>query len=685
MDEYKHAAGTAHFHSQKDDVKEQGTFPFDTSAASWQNQNGMNAAAATALSYKTPFDSPSPVPPATNGSVSDLQPGANEKNGTVNGIGIGNGDMAGLTMTAEPSVADEIAAAMARLRAASSSSSSKPKHARSQSLVDIGVTSQPDQNATISTARHEKKKKPSLQRSKSTAVDRRTTGKSRESSTVASSSSSTSTSSSSSSSSSSDVDPFSESVIPAIVVDKAFLARRASEPTLGSRRAALQAQQSQVSAAAASAQSQSPAQQRRQSLPHIDVNAPTVKRSASERIPMPRKRDDETAAAMAAKGMLAPGNPLVEPITPRRQCEQCNGTAFAHGLCALHLTSKHASSTPTSQIRSIWNVWRLSVQDRPGDLLRLSWCFWKKGEQYRIEMLEHPAISERCVLVNGSVTFRGAIASGIWKLSMVCGRGRSSAFEAIVQATPKSMHRPSVQDATYGGDYYYELWIDGFPFVEAQNNYMSELGAALQVRRQEEADEEKKRRKKERKMKEGESGSDSDGEGIDVIKLMREELLRDRQYISQHWSRIITQTTTSLNNPKCIAVWNFTIQGKKHRIECHHSQAGGKRVITLDGRTVVKEKPGIIQGYLLRKPSVHVLNIEGKKVEVRIVKIQDLFEYDLHIDGVPFSKCMKPILDYCGGIVDVDDFLQQQAIEQQRRLERERQRRKDPRLVDESP
>jgi hypothetical protein len=306
---------------------------------------------------------------------------------------------------------------------------------------------------------------------------------------------------------------------------------------------------------------------------------------------------------------------------------------------------------------------------------------------------------ERTVIVNGKVHYRGHPDSGFWKLSMVLGRGKSSAFEVLVEAVPRSALQPQACNShLYAGPYEYTLWIDGFPFPEAQNNWMSELGATQQIILQKQELEELSREAQGLSV----SHSSSSSSEATFTQRVKAAHYRDLQYIREHWHRKTTCSKSHLGYPKNEVTWAFTLAGRPHQLTLTHSEKSGKRRIVVDGRQIFVHKPNIINGLLLQKHGVHRLEIEGVKLEVRLTKLDHSqakrgssassssssspshrpnFSYDLLVEGVPFYKCTKTLPEYAGGMVDVESKLQQQQREAARKAKVEAAKQKDPRMM----
>jgi hypothetical protein len=168
-------------------------------------------------------------------------------------------------------------------------------------------------------------------------------------------------------------------------------------------------------------------------------------------------------------------------------------------------------------------------------------------------------------------------------------------------------------------------------------------------------------------------------------------------YIASHWGKQISHSKTSLGYTKNVVTWRFTLSGRKHTLVLSHSEKSGKRTIILDERMLFAHTPSWINGLLLQRSSSQRLDIEGTPVEVRIQKMDwsgssssstssssqnhPPFTYDLLIDGCPFAKCMKTLPEYAGGIVDVEQRIQEQKAAAARRARREAEIKRDPRTV----
>jgi hypothetical protein len=160
---------------------------------------------------------------------------------------------------------------------------------------------------------------------------------------------------------------------------------------------------------------------------------------------------------------------LSSPVTPRRPCVTCDEPAFAADLCATHLTQKAAggATTPTGVIRRVHSLWSrkcmLSENSLTQAKIQLLWSFWKKAEFYEVKLCDDPDSGERSVYVNGKMHYRSHPSAGAWKLSMVLGRTKSSAFEVLLEATPRAQLRGGGTGSVhlYPGQYEFEIWIEG--------------------------------------------------------------------------------------------------------------------------------------------------------------------------------------------------------------------------------
>lgn len=308
------------------------------------------------------------------------------------------------------------------------------------------------------------------------------------------------------------------------------------------------------------------------------------------------------------------------------------------------------------------------------------------------------------MLVNGKTNYRSRPSPGFWKLSMVLGRSKSSAFEVLVEATPRSHLKGGTGSAhLYAGDYEFEVWIDGFYFAEAQNNFLSELGAAQMVAMQQ-AEAEGDEAEGDGASAAGAGGGSSSGSGSGKahrsIKAAHYDALH---YIATHWSRSHCSSKTRLGYVKNQIAWRFSLSGRQHSLLLVHSERSGKRTLTLDGKLLFVHKPNWINGLLLQRSSSQKTEVDGVKIEVRIQKLDwssssassassssssssggsshPAFAYDLIVGGVPFSKCIKTLPEWAGGMVDVEAKLRQQQIKAARKAHKEKELKRDPRTV----
>jgi hypothetical protein len=295
---------------------------------------------------------------------------------------------------------------------------------------------------------------------------------------------------------SSSADPFAEAVIP----DIAFSARRASEPTLGSRRLAL-------AAATAAANNQViPSPRRALETTFVHPGAPTLGIVATtprgnhtaataglQARPQPAHIDvGGTLSVKAASDVNIAAGPFAAStndgcITPRKGCSQCSSLCVASGLCSTHLLAQFEPGTPTTVARGLHRLWRRKAY-YSGARLQLLWEFYQRGEKWQVVLQEEPFSRARSVLVNGVLAWKdvekgarpvkhhGSVErrGDEWKLSMVLGRSRSSSFELILAATPKKAHHAPTgqllpQSWHYDSPFTHELWVNGFYFTEAQN------------------------------------------------------------------------------------------------------------------------------------------------------------------------------------------------------------------------
>jgi hypothetical protein len=223
--------------------------------------------------------------------------------------------------------------------------------------------------------------------------------------------------------------------------------------------------------------------------------------------------------------------------------------------------------------------------------------------------------------------------------------------------------------------------IEGFPFSEAQNNFLSELGAAQQV------------------AMEAQDASDpinSDHLSVGPVSTPLRQNAKAAHYdalhyISTNWSKQIRSEKTKMGYTKNIITWKFTIHGKKHIIILIHSEKSGKRTLTLDDKLILSHTPNIINGLLLQRSSSHKIPLEDTTLDVRIQKLdwssgkQSMsgnhppFAYDLVINGVNFSKCTKTLPEYAGGMVDVEMKLKSQQEAAARKKRREMEKKRDNR------
>lgn len=163
-------------------------------------------------------------------------------------------------------------------------------------------------------------------------------------------------------------------VIPEIVSSSALLSRRASEPTLGSRRAAEAARLAAAEAAAANAAKSS-------------AHDPSAKPAG-----VPRRLSIKTETLDTAKASNINLDPLslASPVTPHRCCSQCSAPAFASDYCATHLTQHMEPATPTSIIRRVHGLWSKQIEQTAtgssSSRIRITWRFWKRAEHYVITL-----------------------------------------------------------------------------------------------------------------------------------------------------------------------------------------------------------------------------------------------------------------------------------------------------------
>lgn len=494
-------------------------------------------------------------------------------------------------------------------------------------------------------------------------------------------------------------DPFFEAVIPDILSSTEILNRRASEPTLGSRRAAAAA------AAAAAKKAEEAAEASAQQPPQL---------GGSHQLSID-PTDKLSVVAASDVNLSGPFQDVAAgPLTPRRICTlpDCNALAFATGLCATHITSQwedgETPTTPTTVNRAVHRLWTrtsLSSSSSAGEV-HLSWIFWKKAEKYLVELIEYPLISERTVRVNGKTTFRGKpsdhhSSGDEWRLSMILGRSKSSAFEAILGATHHgSRGTPElVAGWTHDSDYDFELWIEGFPFSDAQNNWLSELGAQQAVEAQErEAREEEEERQ--RRLDAGEPESTIIVSS--ASQALREQRLYDSlQYIKSHWSRAMTRAKTALGWPKNTVTWRFTLSGTPHTLVLTHSEVSGKRRLILDDADVIVKKPSLLRGLILKRSAAHTLTVDNVPLEVRIQHMdwtgddaarrlppggarsspQPSFQYQLFINSVPFGRNMRTLPEYAGGVALIEQRIEHEQQQAARRAKREAELKRDPRAV----
>jgi hypothetical protein len=261
-----------------------------------------------------------------------------------------------------------------------------------------------------------------------------------------------------------------EGIIPEIVSSRAQLDRRASEPVelLGSRRAAeaarlareAKAKENAATFVYPSAAAAAPS------------SNPTSVPSASEPAGVQRRisiRTDTLKTAEASNINLDKMG-IASPVTPRKQCETCDGFQFAAGLCALCLTQKakgDGRTSPTGVIRRVCQLWSRKVSfchesnnsDFQARILQIKWEFWKKGEHYSVMLWENEDTGERTVFVNEKINHRSHPPSGQWKLSMVLGRTKSSAFEVLIEATSRSKIGGADSSHLYPGKYEFEIWL----------------------------------------------------------------------------------------------------------------------------------------------------------------------------------------------------------------------------------
>ena len=501
-------------------------------------------------------------------------------------------------------------------------------------------------------------------------------------------------------------DPVFDGIIPEAVFSGALLARRTSEPTLGSRRAAEAAAARAAAAAAAAANGAAP-----------QFNTHTAPGADSPSTPVDRRLTIHVESLPTDKASNINLDPLVKSavgvVTPRLQCktEQCNETAFACGYCAAHLTSQFEPATPTTIIRRVHGLWSRHIRvGVPGAAkIQIEWQFWKRASLYDVKLWEDPLTGERTVIVNGKVNYRSRPPGGSWKLSMLLGRGKSSAFEVMVEAVPRSLLAASTGGTgsvhLYPGPLEFELWLDGFPFAEAQNNFMSELGAAQQAAmiaaEAEEAVAGAEAEGADASAAAGGWGPSSSSSSSAVPSKALSAKARhyaNLHYIHTHWHRSFTASKTRLGYVKNRVEWAFTLGGPTHAhtLRLTHSEKSGKRALELDGKLILVHKPNWINGLLLQRSSSHRFECDGTPMEVRIQKLdwshlskqssdgstedRPSFSYDLLIGGVSFHKCTKTLPEYAGGMVDVEATLREQERKAKRKKDREEAIRRDPRV-----
>jgi len=486
-----------------------------------------------------------------------------------------------------------------------------------------------------------------------------------------------------------------EGVIPDDIFSAtAQLQRRGSEPVelLGSRRAAEAARaaaaakgQQQHAAAAASPATRASTTPSSAATAVAAASAPSSAKGKPAGVARRLSIKTETLKTEQASDInLDPMvGSLASPITPRPSCVTCGEPSFAADLCAVHLTQKAAggSMSPTGVIRRIHSLWSRKCLLSDGSSaarINLMWSFWKKAERYDIKLCEDPSSGERAVYVNGKLQYRSRPEAGFWKLSMLLGKSKSSAFEVLLEATPRSAIKGTGSVHLYPGLYEFELWLEGFPFAEAQNNFMSELGVAQQVAMQRADDA---------------ADEDNPAAGLSAAHQSAKAAHYDAlHYISTHWSRRVEAAKTRLGYPKHVVTWCFTLHGRPHTLVLSHSSKSGKRTLVLDGRLLFSHTPNWINGLLLHKSSSQKMDIEGVPLEVRIQKLEwsgnagggqerPQFAYDLLIDGCPFAKCTKTLPEYAGGIVDVEKRVEEQKAAAARRARREAELKRDPRTV----
>lgn len=472
-------------------------------------------------------------------------------------------------------------------------------------------------------------------------------------------------------------DPVEFGLIPDILTSRELLNRRASEPTLGSRRAAAAA----AAAAAAKQQQQHQHQQQsgKEGQPNLSPAASTPRQGQGSSTPRRQLHIDvggQLSTPDASDVNLAGPFHNVDqgPVTPRRTCSKCSHPSFASNLCATHLTQSAEPATPTTMTRFVHNLWQRRVETT--SRLALSWVFWKKGDKYAVQLWQDNMSPERTVIVNGKMTYRGTPQEAEWRLSMVLGRSKSSAFETILGAIPKGANGTGEMVAgwSYDSPYEFELWIDGFPFTEARTNWLSELGSQLMIQQEE-------------------SGSISASD-------LHQQHYSDLQYIHSNWTRTQTMNKTSMGYRKQIVEWKFTIRGKKHFIILAHSETSGKRTLTLDGRPILTKKPGLITGLLLKRSMAHRFELDGLNIEVRIQKMDwsdsvrssssssgggdtshPPFIYELFIDRVAFQRCTKTLAEYAGGDLLIEEKISARKKEEAKRKKREAELKRDPRAI----
>ena len=523
-------------------------------------------------------------------------------------------------------------------------------------------------------------------------------------------------------------DVLAHAVIPDILSARAVQSRRASEPIalLGSRRAAEAARAAAAAAAKQRGATPTSASSSQASASATSIALPNGGVNRRLSIDIDVEKLDTAKASSVNLDPLCRGS----PVTPRVECgvAGCSEALFASGCCALHLTEKFQPATPTTVIRALHSLWSQTVSEGVGHAkskLQIKWAFWKKGSYYEVLLWEDREDGERTIFVNGKVNYRSHPEPGFFKLSMVLGRSKSSAFEVLCEATP----RLGMQGAThararaplalynYPGPYDFDLWIDGFQFQEAHNNFMSELGVAQQVAMQAAEDERDRLQQQQQQQQQAEGGANAGGvasaqaearaseaapaQSRSALKAAHYDALH---YIRTHWGRSVSHARTRMGYPKNIVEWRFTLGGPAHahKLVLVHSEKSGKRSITLDDKCLYVHKPNWINGLLLKRSSTHKLQIEAVNIEVRLQKLDysqlsksdsssssssssssaslPAFAYDLIVGGVAFAQCTKTLLEYAGGMVDVEAKLHEQQAKAERKQRREREIKRDPRV-----